>query len=163
MNLTSPQADSPKRFTVDEANRMLPLVRAIAGDIQSQQDVVDTLSQRLKRLTGEKKPAKSTDAEYSDVIKEFRRELDLVRTKLLSFRHEASRLGLISREPAGHCDFPTIIDGHNAELCWMYGEPEVLYWHHVDEPFSARKPLVAEAGTIVNQDSQEHDWTSGNE
>jgi hypothetical protein len=45
----------------------------------------------------------------------------------------------------------------------MYGEPEVLYWHHVDEPFSARKPLVAEAGTIVNQDSQEHDWTSGNE
>ena len=163
MSLTKPRPDSPKCFSVEIANRMLPLVRAIAADISEQQELVDTLAQRLKRLTGEKKPSKRTDADYTDEIKEFRRELELERAKLMGFKHEASRLGIIAREPAGHFDFPTLIDGHNAELCWILGEPEVLYWHHVDEPISARKPLVAEAGTNTEYGASEHRWLSDNQ
>ena len=41
----------------------------------------------------------------------------------------------------GLVDFPTIIDGERAWLCWRLGEPEVNYWHGVDEGFVGRRPI----------------------
>lgn len=147
MSPTQARHGTSSQFTVEQANRMLPLVRAIAADIQAQREVVEGLTQRLKRLTaaGDAKK-READAAYGDEIREFRRELDVEKAKLVEFQHELRRLGLHEREPSGHCDFPATIDGHDAELCWMLGEPEVLYWHEVEEGFKARKPLVAEAG-----------------
>ena len=41
----------------------------------------------------------------------------------------------------GLVDFPTVIDGERAWLCWRLGEPEVNYWHGVDEGFVGRRPI----------------------
>ena len=41
----------------------------------------------------------------------------------------------------GLIDFPTVIDGADACLCWRLGEPEVAYWHTPDEGFPGRRPL----------------------
>ena len=41
----------------------------------------------------------------------------------------------------GLIDFPTVIDGEEACLCWRLGEPEVGYWHTPDEGFPGRRPL----------------------
>jgi hypothetical protein len=41
----------------------------------------------------------------------------------------------------GLVDFPTLIEGQEAWLCWRLGEPEVAYWHPVETGFSDRRPL----------------------
>ena len=41
----------------------------------------------------------------------------------------------------GLVDFPTVIEGEEAYLCWRLGEPEVGHWHRPDEGFPGRRPL----------------------
>jgi len=41
----------------------------------------------------------------------------------------------------GLVDFPSVVDGDEAYLCWRLGEPEVSYWHKRDEGFPGRRPL----------------------
>lgn len=41
----------------------------------------------------------------------------------------------------GLIDFPAIIDGREAYLCWRRGEPGVDHWHGVDDGFAGRRPL----------------------
>lgn len=42
---------------------------------------------------------------------------------------------------SGLVDFPTIIEGEKAWLCWRLGEPEVAYWHPKESGFGTRRPL----------------------
>jgi hypothetical protein len=41
----------------------------------------------------------------------------------------------------GLVDFPAERDGRPVLLCWQHGEPEVAFWHGVDEGFARRKPI----------------------
>jgi hypothetical protein len=41
----------------------------------------------------------------------------------------------------GLLDFPAERDGEAIFLCWQVGEPEVAFWHGVEEGFAGRKPL----------------------
>jgi hypothetical protein len=43
------------------------------------------------------------------------------------------RLGLV--------DFPAERDGEVVYLCWQFGEPEVAFWHRLEEGFGGRRPL----------------------
>lgn len=147
MTLTQSRMDAAKRFTIEEANRMLPLVRAIVEDLRQQQQVVDDLTSRLNRLKrAAKRPGAENDAEYSAEMREFEHDLILEVVKRDSFRHELFRLGLIPAEPVGHCDFPALIDGQEVYLCWMAGEPEVSHCHDTFELFDDRRPIFAGAG-----------------
>jgi len=41
----------------------------------------------------------------------------------------------------GLIDFPSIVEGDDAYLCWRLGEPEVAWWHRPDDGFPGRRPL----------------------
>jgi hypothetical protein len=41
----------------------------------------------------------------------------------------------------GLLDFPAKRDDADILLCWKVGEPEIGFWHGVDEGFAGRKPL----------------------
>lgn len=41
----------------------------------------------------------------------------------------------------GLVDFPSLVEGDEAWLCWRLGEPEVAYWHPKDEGFDGRRPI----------------------
>lgn len=41
----------------------------------------------------------------------------------------------------GLLDFPSTRDDEPVYLCWKLGEPEVAYWHGIEEGFSARQAL----------------------
>ena len=41
----------------------------------------------------------------------------------------------------GLVDFPSTLSDEEIYLCWKLGEPEVSFWHRVDEDFSKRKEL----------------------
>ncbi|MFN2490507.1 MAG: DUF2203 domain-containing protein [Actinomycetota bacterium] len=42
---------------------------------------------------------------------------------------------------SGLIDFPTMIEGRDAYLCWRLGEPEVAHWHFKEDGFRGRRPL----------------------
>ncbi|MGH7640153.1 MAG: DUF2203 domain-containing protein, partial [Candidatus Dormibacteria bacterium] len=50
--------------------------------------------------------------------------------------------GILLRDvQSGLVDFPSVRDGREVYLCWRLGEPEIGFWHGVDEGFANRRPL----------------------
>jgi hypothetical protein len=41
----------------------------------------------------------------------------------------------------GLVDFPALRDGRVVFLCWMVDEPEIGYWHEIDDGFRGRRAL----------------------
>ncbi|MBI3934176.1 MAG: DUF2203 domain-containing protein [Acidobacteria bacterium] len=41
----------------------------------------------------------------------------------------------------GLVDFPCRLGEREVYLCWKLGEPNIQYWHYVEEGFAGRKPL----------------------
>jgi hypothetical protein len=39
-------------------------------------------------------------------------------------------------------DFPALINGMPAYLCWKYGEEDVLFWHYLEDGFAGRRPIT---------------------
>ncbi len=39
-------------------------------------------------------------------------------------------------------DFPALINGLPAYLCWKYGEEDVQYWHYLEDGFAGRRPIT---------------------
>lgn len=130
-----------KLFTVEEANAMLPLIRAIAGDMVAlSRDVVER-RERLNRINDHRE-SDSRDL-YGDEVAQIEQELEKDIERLNEYGHELFQLGV---EPKGATeglvDFPAKMDGRIVYLCWRYNEPEVLYWHEVDGGFMGRQPLT---------------------
>jgi hypothetical protein len=137
------QAYKPARlFTIEQANAMLPLVRAITTDLATlAKDVVER-RHRLALLTSGR-DLKQGDP-YSDELAQMDADLERDASRLQGYVDELRELGV---EPKGAVeglvDFPCKLDGRIVLLCWKLGEPEVLYWHAVDSGFAGRQPLTA--------------------
>jgi hypothetical protein len=139
-----------KYFTVEEANKALPLVKRIVSDIVQQYHVVGDLQQRLSLVSRERRrPAHDL---YSEELAQSQSELEAEETKLSSFVDELRTLGVELKGPDGLCDFYSMMDGREVYLCWRLGEPEVMYWHELDAGLAGRQPLAAHAGATTEDD-----------
>jgi hypothetical protein len=136
---------SRKYFTVERANAMLPLVRAIVKDLaELSRDVIDRRERLAHLLAG--RNGQSTDV-YSEELVQIEEELEKDGTRLREYVEELQKLGLEPKNgQEGLVDFPTLIDGREAYLCWKLDEPEILYWHELEAGFAGRQPLTAEVG-----------------
>ncbi|RMG67874.1 MAG: DUF2203 family protein [Calditrichaeota bacterium] len=115
-----------KYFTVAEANQALPLVRRIVKDILD-------LSHEMRSLAlilGE-------DAEANPQLQEMLEEMK-------GFLKELEDVGCFYKDwnfSVGLVDFPAIVDGEEVYLCWRSDEPEIRYYHPIDQGYSARRVL----------------------
>src|SRR4051812_27845252 len=149
MALSKTREPRKKYFTAEEANKALPLVKAIVGDIVRQFRAVSELKQRLSAvLTEHRRP--SSDP-YSEELAQSQAELEAEESKLEAYIDELTRLGVELKGPDGLCDFYNIMDGREVYLCWRLGEPEVMHWHELTAGFAGRKPLTAHAGPRSSQ------------
>src|SRR5215216_5719563 len=136
--MTVEERKPARLFTIEQANAMLPLVRAITGDLATlAKDVVER-RHRLALLTSGR-DLKPGDP-YSDELAQMEAELERDAVRLQGYVDELRELGV---EPKGAVeglvDFPCKLDGRVIYLCWKLGEPEVLYWHDLDSGFSGRQ------------------------
>jgi len=139
-----------KYFTVEEANKALPLVRMIVGDIVRQYRVVEDLQQRLSMVSKDRrKPSKDV---YAEELAQSQAELDAEEKKLTSYIEELRRLGVEFKGPDGLCDFYSIMDGREVFLCWRLGETEVSHWHDLNSGFTGRQPLTVHARDASHDD-----------
>lgn len=134
-------------FTVDDANRRLPLVRTIVEDIVNLYADVTQRRQRLAeicRLRPERKSS-STDV-YIEEVEQDERDLKFDALRLRGFVEELHSLGVELKDPEiGLVDFRATLNERDVYLCWKLGENEITHWHDLDEGFAGRRPLMQEA------------------
>jgi len=141
---------SKKRFTVEEANAMLPLVRAITQDLANlSRDVIDRRERLAHLLAGRER---NRDDPYSSELVQVEDELRRDVERLQGYVAELRELGVEPKSgEEGLVDFPAAIDGRTVYLCWRLGEPEVLYWHEIDAGFQGRQRLTASTATGASE------------
>jgi hypothetical protein len=138
-------------FTVEEANAMLPLVRAIATDLATLSREVIERRERLTALHNSRRPNKVQDA-YSEELTQIEDELNKDSERLHEYVEELRALGVEPKNgPEGLIDFPSQMDGRVVYLCWKLGEPEILHWHELDAGFRGRQSLYAESVSGDNE------------
>ena len=130
-------------LTVEDANRRLPLVRAIVrdavelkSDIIGRQDRLLELRERYPELNEDGSP-------YSEEVLQMEESLEADEIRIDEFVCELSQVGakLVNAE-AGLVEFASSLDGSPVLLSWMFDEPEVGYWRFQDDEPADRKPIA---------------------
>src|SRR5438270_10788945 len=111
----------PERlFTIDQANAMLPLVRAITGDLATlAKDVVERRHRLALLLAG--RDLKTGDP-YSDELAQMEAELERDAQRLRDYVDELRELGVEPKGAVGgRVDFRCGLGGRVGSLCWQLG------------------------------------------
>ncbi len=129
-----------KIFTLEQANSMLPLVRAIVRDLsQLSRDVLDR-RERLAFLSSGR-DGNSKDP-YGDELAQIEEELHKDNDRLRDYVRELYELGVEPKNgPEGLVDFRCLMEGRVVYLCWKFDESEIRHWHELDAGFAGRQPL----------------------
>ncbi|MEP6991412.1 MAG: DUF2203 domain-containing protein [bacterium] len=124
-------------FTVDQANRTLPLVRKIAEDVVREHRRWQEAVRELELLGSGGQP------ELPDPrVVALERRIQKVARELDGFQAELDALGIqLKDRRIGLIDFPSELDGRPMLLCWQLGEPSVQFWHDLDTGYAGRQPL----------------------
>ncbi len=138
MPAVKPPRKGKKYFTVDEANKMLPLVRAIVQDIVP---LAEELQQRQERLARIKPGRRDTLEAYDEEALGMQQELAREAARMEELVDELRGLGVELKGWDGLVDFPGWMDGREVCLCWKLGEPTVAHWHETDAGFAGRQRL----------------------
>jgi hypothetical protein len=73
---------------------------------------------------------------------ELRESLEQAQAEVGELVEEVVALGVQVKDPAqGLLDFPAVIDGQPALLCWLVGEERIGFWHTLEGGFAGRRPL----------------------
>lgn len=128
---------TPKLFTVEEANRTLPLVRRIVADLIA-------LHPRWRAAVTAYELAQvgESAAAESEEARTLRLEAGRLAGEIEACLDELEQVGCIFKGfEAGLIDFPMLHDGRTVYLCWRHGEPAITHWHEIDSGFAGRRPL----------------------
>lgn len=142
-----PAKTSKRFFTVEQANRALPLVRRIMTDILTRWEVVNELEQRMSVVRGRGPRQRSGDL-YDEEVVQSQGELETARIQLQEYIAELRSLGVELKGFDGICDFPSFLNGREICLCWRVGEPAVAHWHELHTGFSGRMPIQSQAAGV---------------
>ena len=136
--MASPQSLTPKpilsprprrRFTVEQANKALPLVGRIVSDVVRTHEEISEYQEQLEGAkSGEQRLIQDRLQTCLAHLQDYVDELTEVGCDLKDYR-----LGLV--------DFIGQYRGRDICLCWKLGEPSVDYWHELNSGFAGRQPV----------------------
>ena len=134
-----------RRFTVEEANRSLPLVKRVVGDIVQTHARAMKLQHELERnqpVTSGKRAAQPVPPQQLPQPQTIQAQLDACMNKLEDFVDELSEIGCELKDyQTGLIDFVGRHDGRDVYLCWKLGEERITHWHELDSGFAGRQPV----------------------
>ena len=127
-----------KLFTLEEAERTLPLVRRVVQDLTAEYPGWRAAVARFELLTGgaradwgetgELVVAREAAAGHAERINRYLQELEAVGCVFKGF-------------DAGLVDFHSLRDDRPIFLCWRLGEDRITHWHEIDSGFAGRQPI----------------------
>lgn len=127
-------------FTVEQANKTLPLVRKIVEDVVRQHK---RWRETILELDLVASTARADDPR--DRADELERQALALARELDGYQRELEELGIqLKDRRLGLVDYPSDMGGRTVLLCWRLGEPEVQFWHEIDAGYAGRQPLSPE-------------------
>jgi hypothetical protein len=134
----------PKRFTLAEAQRLLPQVGRLLRDAldakieyQEAEKTIQEQNERVMLLGGV-----MVDRERALTSRSRR---DAAAAMLKGAVDAVQDTGCLIKDlDIGLVDFPTLFRGVEVYLCWKLGEPGIEFWHGVEEGFRGRKSIDRE-------------------
>ena len=137
-SLASPPAvASEKLFRIEEANSAVPRLELLMERLQRGALRLNDEMREVARQTGID-PASVGPEEllrHRPTARALVEELDAI-------VHEIEEMGAHLKDvQLGLVDFPSERDGKVIYLCWQFGEPEVAFWHGLEDGFGGRQPL----------------------
>ena len=128
----------PRIFSVDEANRTLPLVRRIVGDLLDEYPRWRIAVSHYEVLSG---GARADWGETPELLNA-RVTVTTLAERINGYLGELSEIGCVFKGfDAGLVDFYSLREDRLIFLCWRMGEPAIEHWHEIDSGFSGRHPL----------------------
>ena len=121
-----------RHFTVEEANRLIELVRPMLEQLRAAKD--ELLDDEAREALSEASPTNGGGDPGRQVGEAF---LEVRRILV-----ELTEAGIVVRDvDRGLIDFPSVRDGQEVYLCWQLGEEHVAWWHDLESGFSGREPI----------------------
>jgi len=127
-----------KYFTLDHANRTLPLVRKIVSDITSLHPVWRDLVYRYELVAAQSDPKWGESTEQVNL----RMQIEAVARQINGYLIELEEIGCVFKGfEEGLVDFYGQLDGREMFWCWKQGEERISHWHELEAGFAGRQPI----------------------
>jgi hypothetical protein len=141
-------------ISIDEANRMLPLLRHIVRDIVTSWEQIIYKRTELECLEKGVEPASacpSPDPRES-TLENLKQDLNYLIDRINSYIREVEDLGCFVEEfKRGIINFPCLLNGRKVFLCWKPDEERVSHWHELDECFNDRSQIRDATGFLCQK------------
>lgn len=123
-----------KLFTVEEANRLLPKVRAIVEEIQRAHRQLRAFREEARRAAQKSEANGGIDGGALFAAAFVGMSERILELETLGVQLKDCERGLV--------DFPHLRDGRVVLLCWHVGEGnQIEWWHEWDAGFAGRQRL----------------------
>ena len=129
-------------FSVDDANKILPLVIKKFNYAKKAKAEVMKMEQQLTSSV-----TSTTSLKEYAIIK---RKLNSLLTKFYQSIEDLESIGVsLKGLDEGLLDFPAMRFDEEIWLCWKDGETEIKFWHEKDTGFIGRKPISVSNESLV--------------
>lgn len=129
----------PQRFTLEEAEALLPRLIPLVSRMQELKARYDNLLQAVSTAAGNARtnghPPATATAATKQQLEATTTELNAVIEEITSHGCEVKDISL------GLLDFRTLHEGRDVYLCWKAGEPRIEWWHEIETGLAGRRPL----------------------
>jgi hypothetical protein len=125
-------------FTVEEAERTLPLLKRILSDLRVEYDIWREAMSSYEMLAA---GSRAESGETTDLVSS-RVAVTRAANRINDFLLELESIGCLFKGfDEGLVDFYALSDDRLVLLCWKLGEDHITHWHEVDAGFSGRQPI----------------------
>jgi hypothetical protein len=127
-------------FTLEEAERTLPLLRRILTDLRAEYRIWQDALADYELLTG---GARADRGETTELL-HARRAVTESADRISAYLGEIEAIGCLFKGfDAGLVDFYTLREDRLVYLCWRVDEEHITHWHELDSGYAGRQPVDA--------------------
>lgn len=130
-----------RRFTLDEANGLLPWLEGKFAELEPYLSEVGSQQERGEGLLT-KTRSNGGSSHVQDELHRTQQMVEELQKSVQDILEQIVGRGIIVRSlERGLVDFPSLREGREVHLCWVRGESQVGFWHETDTGFANRQPL----------------------
>jgi hypothetical protein len=125
-------------FTLEEAERALPLVRRIVEDLLAEYPRWRAAVGRFELLSAGARADWGGTADLAAA----QAEVGAHAVRIAEFLRELEAIGCVFKGfEAGLVDFHSLREDRPVYLCWKLGEAHITHWHEIQAGYEGRQPI----------------------